>query len=147
MHGLRQDDNGARPAPVPVSVPILRGAAVSVSSQTRAFTRSKYHAKKVRLDGFTFDSKAEAACYAELKMLANAGHINALDVHPRFDLHAIGTDGIKRKIGQAVLDFRYWCCREKRRRYVDVKGMDLPLSQWKRKHLEAEYNITVEIVK
>lgn len=108
---------------------------------------NKYRAQKTRLDGFTFDSKREAAHYMELKLLQRSGHINALDVHPRFDLHATGADGIKRKIGQAVLDFRYWCCREKRRRYVDVKGVDLPLSKWKRNHLKAEYNIDVEIVK
>lgn len=120
---------------------------MTVSSQHRAFTRSKYFAKKVKLDGHCFDSKREAAVYCELKMLAKAGHINALDVHPRFDLHATGTDGIKRKIGQAILDFRYWDAQEKRRRYIDVKGMDLPLSKWKRAHLEAEYEIKVEIVR
>lgn len=120
---------------------------MSLSSQTRAFRRSKYHAQKVKIDGFTFDSKREAAHYAELKLLEKAGHVNAIEVHPRFNLHATGSDGIKRKIGQAILDFRYWDAREKRRRYVDVKGKDLPMSKWKRKHVEAEHGIKVEIVK
>ena len=108
---------------------------------------NKYRAQKTRLDGFTFDSKREAAHYAELKLLEKAGHVNAIEVHPRFNLHATGADGIKRKIGQAILDFRYWDAREKRRRYVDVKGKDLPMSKWKRKHVEAEHGIVVEIVK
>lgn len=120
---------------------------MTVSSQHRAARRSKYYAQKVRIDGHCFDSKREAAHYAELKLLEKAGHVNAIEVHPRFDLHATGTDGVKRKIGQYEADFRYWCCRQKRRIFVDVKGVDLPLSKWKRNHLKAEYNIDVEIVK
>ena len=47
---------------------------------------SKYNARKVRLDGYTFDSEAEARRYGELKLLAQAGEIFALEVHPRFVL-------------------------------------------------------------
>jgi len=108
---------------------------------------NKYRAKKVKLDGITFDSKREAAHYMDLRLLERAGKVNAIQVHPRLDLHAHGEDGIKRKIGQAELDFSYWDCERKQRRWIDVKGMDLPLSQWKRKHIEAQYGITVEIVK
>lgn len=120
---------------------------MTVSSQHRAFTRSKYHAKKVRIDNYCFDSKREAAVYCELKMLAKAGHINALDVHPRFDLHATGTDGIKRKIGQYEADFRYWCCQRKERVILDVKGYMTDLSRWKIRHFEAEYKTPIEIRK
>jgi hypothetical protein len=121
--------------------------AVSLSSQTRAFTRSKYHAKKVRLDGHCFDSKREAAVYCELKLLAKAGHINALEVHRRIPLHATGPDGIKRKIGEYECDFVFWDALKKTRRYQDVKGFMVPLSMWKIKHCEAEYGIVVEIVR
>jgi len=108
---------------------------------------NKYRAQKTRLDGFTFDSKREAAHYAELKLLEKAGHVNAIEVHPRFNLHATGSDGIKRKIGQYEADFRYWCCRRKERVIADVKGYFTDLSRWKIRHFEAEYQTSVEIVK
>jgi len=108
---------------------------------------NKYRAQKTRLDGFTFDSKREAAHYAELKLLEKAGHVNAIEVHPRFNLHATGSDGIKRKIGQYEADFRYWCCRRKERVVCDVKGYFTDLSRWKIRHFEAEYQTSVEIVK
>lgn len=47
---------------------------------------NKFGARKVALDGYTFDSQAEARRYLELKTLAAQGHIQALAVHPRFVL-------------------------------------------------------------
>ena len=38
----------------------------------------KYHAKRTRLDGLTFDSQKEAQRYAELKLLERAGQIHSL---------------------------------------------------------------------
>jgi hypothetical protein len=29
----------------------------------------------------------------------------------------------------------------------DVKGVDTPLSKWKRKHVQAQYGVTVQVVK
>jgi hypothetical protein len=115
--------------------------------QLRAFNRSKYFARKVKLDGYCFDSKREAAHYVGLKKLAELGEINALQVHPTFDLHVHGPDGIKRKVGRAEMDFRYWDTRDKGWHVLDVKGMDLPLSKLKRAMVEAEYGITVEVVR
>lgn len=109
--------------------------------------RSKYGAKRVKLDGHSFDSKREAAVYAQLKLLAGKGEINALEIHPRLDLHATGKDGIKRKIGAYELDFRFWDAGEKCRRHIDVKGFDHPLGKWKRAHAEAEYGIAIELWK
>lgn len=117
------------------------------TAQRFAAKRSKYFAKKVRIDDVTFDSKAEARCYMELKLLAQAGKINALEVHPRVPLHATGADGIKRKIGEYELDFRFWDAERKCRRHVDVKGFQTPLSDWKRRHAQAEYAIEVELRK
>lgn len=107
--------------------------------------RSKYRACRVTLDGHSFDSKREAAVYAQLKLLAQAGEINAIEVHPRIDLHTLDASGVKHKIGAYELDFRFWDAREKRRRFVDVKGFQTPLSDWKRKHAIAEYQIDVEL--
>lgn len=47
---------------------------------------NKYHARTVRLDGYTFQSEAEARRYGELRLLEQAGQIHDLRVHPRFEL-------------------------------------------------------------
>ena len=48
--------------------------------------KSKYNARKVDADGYTFDSKAEYRRYRELRMLEQAGEIECLQVHPKFRL-------------------------------------------------------------
>lgn len=47
---------------------------------------NKFHAIKVRRDGYTFDSKAEDRRYCELRLLERAGEISDLQVHPSFTL-------------------------------------------------------------
>ena len=49
-------------------------------------TRSKYNARKTVVDNITFDSKAEARRYGELKLMHEAGEIHKLRVHPRYTL-------------------------------------------------------------
>lgn len=44
----------------------------------------KYHNVPTEVDGHKFDSKAEAARYAELALFERAGSIANLQVHPRF---------------------------------------------------------------
>lgn len=48
--------------------------------------RSKYNARRVKIDGITFDSAAEARRYGELKLLEQAGHLTGLKVHPRYEI-------------------------------------------------------------
>lgn len=62
----------------------------------------KYHAKKVREDGYLFASKAEHKRYCELKLLRSAGEIWQLEVHPRFSLVVLGID-----CGTYTPDFAY----------------------------------------
>lgn len=45
---------------------------------------TKYHNQHVQVDGYRFDSQAEAERYAELRLLESAGQIKDLRVHPRF---------------------------------------------------------------
>jgi Protein of unknown function (DUF1064) len=45
-------------------------------------TRTKYGAIKVTLDGYRFDSKAEARRYSELRLLERGKYISELTVHP-----------------------------------------------------------------
>jgi len=42
-----------------------------------------FHARRVTIDGYKFDSLSEARRYGELKLLQLAGEISALEVHPR----------------------------------------------------------------
>ena len=104
--------------------------------------RHKYGAVRTTVDGIQFASKAEAKRYGELKLLEKAGEIHDLRLQPRFPLHAITHSGSER-VGDYVADFRY---REGPRgilRIEDVKGMKTALYRWKKKHAEAQYNITI----
>ena len=47
---------------------------------------SKYHSKKVTIDGMTFDSKKEARRYRELALLEKAGQIENLRCQVKFQL-------------------------------------------------------------
>lgn len=121
--------------------------------------RSKYGNVKAQVDGYTFDSKAEARRYQELRLLEQAGEVWDVEVHPRYPLYAPSTSGyatraahaLSRKgvfrIGEYRADFKY---RDRHTMpYVveDVKGFDTPLSRWKRKHAEAQYGITIEVIR
>lgn len=48
--------------------------------------KHKYNAKKVTIDGITFDSKAEAAYYNRLKILKKAGEIKDFEMQVQFNL-------------------------------------------------------------
>lgn len=102
--------------------------------------KSKYGARKKEVDGITFDSAKEARHFLELQMRERAGEIENLQCQPVYFLFVDGEI-----IGQYRADFRY---RDRQLRawvVVDVKGMDTPLSAWKRKHVSAQYGIDVVI--
>jgi len=46
----------------------------------------KYNNTPTYVDGFRFDSKAEARRYQDLKLLQQAGQVEHIDIHPRFYL-------------------------------------------------------------
>lgn len=104
---------------------------------------SKYHSVATIVDGIRFASKREAKRYGELRLLEKAGEIRQLRLQVAIGLNA-GTD-TRPLIGQYVSDFMYeermgqdWCLRVE-----DVKGFKTPLYKWKKKHVEAQYGITV----
>ncbi len=97
--------------------------------------RSKYHARKVTIDGITFDSGAEARRYGELKLLEKAGEIRDLQVHVIFRL----IDGFDRH-GEHIrpttyeADFVYHMTVDPETLVVeDVKGVHTAVYQIKRK--------------
>ncbi|MCL2223606.1 MAG: DUF1064 domain-containing protein [Defluviitaleaceae bacterium] len=67
-------------------------------------SRSKYGNQKTTLDGHTFDSKAEALRYHELKLLEKAGEILQLELQPKFTLVPKTK---KRRAVTYTADFRY----------------------------------------
>ena len=102
---------------------------------------NKYHAERVQLDGYTFDSKLEATYYVGLTMRQLVGEISDLRVHPRFPLH-VG----RVRIGEYEADFSYRV-PDGSMVVADVKGVETAIFRWKRRHFEAEYGIPIEIIK
>jgi hypothetical protein len=95
--------------------------------------KSKYRNTKVEIDGFKFDSKAEAARYRELLIMQKAGLISNLELQVPFIL-APGCvlDGRKKPPLKYIADFVYdenGCAV-----ICDVKGKITPLYRVK-KHL------------
>ena len=106
----------------------------------------KYHAVRTEVDGYHFDSKAEAQYYADLKLQVKAGLVRDIELQPVYPLVIISESGEAITVGEARMDFRFFDVAQNRVRVIDVKGKDLPLSRLKRKIVMARYGIGVEIV-
>lgn len=104
--------------------------------------RNKFRAIRTTLDGITFDSKREAAFYAELKLRERAGEVSDVELQPRFPLNVE-----HEVIGVYRADFSFWDNRENRRRVVDVKGVEPRGFRRTLKHVRAQYGVEVEIIK
>lgn len=94
--------------------------------------RSKYRNVRTEVDGITFDSRAEAKRYQELKILERVGEITNLDLQPRYDCWVNG-----KKVCTYVADFRYMT--DRCQTIEDVKGMKTPVYKLKKKLVEACY--------
>jgi len=51
-----------------------------------AISRSKYHSKKITVNGITYDSRKEANRHSELLLLQRAGRISDLETQVKFEL-------------------------------------------------------------
>jgi len=98
---------------------------------------TKYGAKKTEIDGYIFDSKAEASRYSYLLLLEKAGEISNLNLQPVFPLIING-----KKIGKYIADFQY-NDQDGNRVVEDVKGMATPVFRLKKKIVEAIYEIQI----
>ena len=103
-------------------------------------SNNKFGAIKTEVDGFTFDSKAEATRYRELKLQALAGEITTLQVHPIYPLEINEV-----YICDCELDFVYK--RNVEWIYEDVKGKDTDISKLKRKMTEAYWGIKIDLIR
>jgi hypothetical protein len=98
---------------------------------------SKYHNRKIDIDGVTFDSKREANRYLELKFLQAAGEIQDLILQPSFELRV---DGGK-VVGKYFADFKY---RVGMKVVIeDAKGVRTDVYRLKKKIVEAVYGIKI----
>jgi len=101
------------------------------------YRSSKYNAVKTEVDGFLFDSKAEAHRYSELAMLERCGEIKSLCLQPVFQLVV----NCKR-IGKYIADFKY-LDKEGKIIVEDVKGVKTPVYRLKKKLVKAIYGIDI----
>jgi hypothetical protein len=119
---------------------------------------NKFSAIRTKVGNLSFDSRAEARRYGELRLLEQQGTISCLKVHTRFALHVRDCNGVMVEIGHYEDDSDY---RDEHGHFVveDVKSAPVrrkstgrwfstqtDLFKWKQKHFEAEYGIRITIV-
>lgn len=100
---------------------------------------NKYHNKKTEVNGIIFDSKKESQHYLLLKFQEKTGEIWNLQRQTKIDYMQDG-----KKIFTYKPDFEY--DDETGHHVVDVKGVLTPLFKLKKKLIEAQYKIEIEIV-
>jgi hypothetical protein len=116
--------------------------------------RHKYNAVRTEVDGITFDSKAEAVRYQELRLLELAKEVRNIRLQPAFVLTTVTPDGEVVPVCVARMDFEYEefhystssnCAQCWHRVIEDRKGYDTAVSKLKRKWVERQYGITVRL--
>lgn len=111
---------------------------------------SKYHSRKTTVDGITFDSRAEAARYSELKLLEKGGYISDLVLQPEYELiPAFKKNGKTYRKTVYKADFSYYDFLTNKVIVEDVKGVKTPAYKLKKKLFEYRYKDLeiLEIVK
>jgi len=107
----------------------------------RWLKESKYHNKRVTVDGISFQSVKEASRWQELRMLERAGEITGLVRQQKIELIP------KTKLYRAcyyVCDFIYFDKRESKTIYEDVKGVRTKEYLLKRKLLYWRHGIEIK---
>ncbi len=115
----------------------------------------KYGNKKVIIDGITFDSKAEAAYYNQLKILKKAGEIKDFEMQVKFTLvDRFKHPTRKRKNGQSAvvgaIDYIPDFVVEENdgtKHVVDVKGHRTPVFNLKAKLFVKRYGVPLILAK
>lgn len=104
--------------------------------------RHKYNAKRTTIDGITFDSKAEARRYTQLKLLERAGTIRELELQPKFELQQKYQSGSGKNIRGIfyVADFLYIDTETGKTVIEDVKGRKTAVYNLKKKIFEKLYH-------
>jgi hypothetical protein len=100
----------------------------------------KYHNTKVTIDGFNFQSKAEANYYCELKLRQKAKDIDYFLMQVPFHLNE-GGEKITYRVDFMVI------YPDKTIEYIDVKGVETAKFKIKKKLVENQYNVNIKIIK
>lgn len=110
---------------------------------------SKYRNIKTEVDGFTFDSRAEARRWHDLRMMERAGEIRGLVLQPKYPLivNGVPIKNSRGRVRMMIADFAY-ITKENILVVEDVKGKDTEISRLKRDIFHTGYpDIKVSIVK
>lgn len=102
---------------------------------------SKYHNKKVIINGIKFDSKKEANRYSDLLLLEKVNLIKNLELQKRFELQP--SYKFKGKIIRAIYyicDFYYYDVKKEKWIIEDTKGYRNEVYKLKKKLFEYKYN-------
>lgn len=101
---------------------------------------NKYHSKKTKVNGITFDSKAEAQRYCELLLLIRHGDITDLVLQPEYELiPAFKKNGKRYRKTVYKADFSYIDVKNNKVIVEDVKGVKTPVYRLKKKLFEYRY--------
>ena len=109
---------------------------------------NKFGAIKTKVAGKTFDSKAEARRYCELKMLQCSGAIAGLTLQVPFELaRSVKFAGSKRAkpAMKYIADFVYTDIKTGKIVVEDSKGVVTPLFQAKRHWMLAVHGIDIRL--
>lgn len=107
----------------------------------------KYGNRITFVDGYRFDSKAEAERYQELKILLAADEIAGLVVHPRYQIQAgFKYNGKTERPIYYEADFAYYDKALGKAVVEDVKGARTAVYVLKRKLFLAKYKDQYEFV-
>lgn len=111
---------------------------------------SKYHNKKVILDGLLFDSKKEAGRWAELQLLQKAGEIRELQRQVPFVLIPTQKDELTGRVlereARYIADFVYRDNHTHKLIVEDTKGMKTELYRLKKKLMLYRHGIRIREV-
>jgi hypothetical protein len=105
--------------------------------------RNKFNAKRVTVNGRTYDSEAEARYCEGLILREKAGEIGGLEFQRRFQV--LGPKG--ELVCTYKADAAFWDHTEDRFRVVDVKGVETDVFKLKKKMMRAFLGIEVEVIK
>lgn len=112
--------------------------------------KPKYGNKKVTVDGYQFDSKAEATRWTDLKLMERAGQISGLKRQVGYVLCPAVKLGAAQRVKPAIkliVDFQY---RDERNGQIvleDVKGVQTAVFRLKAHLLKDRYGMEVRIIK
>ena len=120
----------------------LKRQKKDVKKDTVVKKKSKYGAKKTRVDGICFDSKREADYYCELKLRQRSGDILGFCRQPRFPLISDSDEQT-----EYVADFIVFNV-DGIPDVIDIKGMETDVFKLKHKLFKAQYpKIELQIVR